>query len=134
MEKGFIENHFVKFLLVFCITWIILIQFYGTWDGEYTYKDENILFYSLGISTVLYTIYHKTNLHKFSIGTVSDSEKIKSHRGIIILILLILVAAFYWLSLRPTQIKLKCYDLSRNTDLGMLNEKEYKRCLAKFGL
>lgn len=60
-------------------------------------------------------------------------EKIKEYKGIIILILIVLVGAFYWYSYRPEQIKKVCFNAVLSQSLE-ITEQLYKNCLGIHGL
>lgn len=57
-------------------------------------------------------------------------EKLKQYKYIILIVLIVLVTAFYWFELRPSQIVKKC---SGNI-FDQITETEYIKCLRNNGL
>ena len=56
-----------------------------------------------------------------------NMEKIKEYKGIIILILIVLGAAFYWYEWRPSKIRKDCFNMF--TISTPFDEGLYKNCL-----
>ena len=52
---------------------------------------------------------------------------------IIVIILVISGASFYWYELRPSEIRKKCYDISLSGSI-LFKEVNYKNCLMDNGL
>jgi len=70
-------------------------------------------------------------------------NKIKEYKGIIILVLIFVLGAFYWFEYRPTKIKERCsadarFDTRADTLFGDEYQKfindYYDDCLMRFGL
>jgi len=62
-------------------------------------------------------------------------EKIKEYKGIIIVVLVIILGAFYWYSYRPTQIRKECAKyLTGFGAVGFSGENKYDKCLLENGL
>lgn len=66
-------------------------------------------------------------------------EKIREYKGIIILILVVLVGAFYWYEWRPTQIRKKCAESANNYAHNSAYwqdnyDKMYEFCQREYGI
>lgn len=73
-------------------------------------------------------------------------KKIKEYKGIIIIVLVLILGAFYWFQIRPSFIRKDCYKIHFvSTVPGLIyeryfktqesfGEKAYQRCLYKNGL
>ena len=70
-------------------------------------------------------------------------KKLKENKGIIIIILALILASFYWFEYRPSKIKMRCsaearFDQRANSLIGDEYKKfidnYYDDCLMRFGL
>lgn len=52
-------------------------------------------------------------------------EKIKEYKGIIIIVLILILGAFYWFQLRPTQIKKGCWNQIEKIKSGEIKSEKY---------
>jgi hypothetical protein len=62
-------------------------------------------------------------------------QKIKEYKGIIIIILILILGAFYWFQVRPTQIRKECAKNSKMfAGADVLYKGKYENCLQIKGL
>ena len=74
-------------------------------------------------------------------------QKLKEYKEIIIIVLVLIVGAFYWFQLRPTNIRKECYKdtyIDATDKISELdkkygiyderNERDYEKCLKSKGL
>ena len=75
-------------------------------------------------------------------------EKIKEYKGILIIVLVVILGAFYWYEYRPTMIIKKCYDISNDGSSSLENlankyipginqttkDTMFRNCLKKNGI
>ncbi len=67
-------------------------------------------------------------------------EKIKEYKGIIIIVLIVILGAFYWFQLRPTNIKKSCSqqitiipaDVGVTKEQAEQNANEFEQCKLKY--
>lgn len=60
-------------------------------------------------------------------------EKIKEYKGVIILVLVVLAGAFYWLEVRPSVIKKDCYNEAKELATEKAKKEDAKNGLAVEG-
>ncbi len=54
--------------------------------------------------------------------------------GILVILTISVIGAFYWYGWRPTQIKKSCSIAARNFGSDLISQTKYENCLMRFGL
>lgn len=146
MEKGFIEKHLVKFLVVFGVIWFVFILYHGSWDGTYNAYDDEVFLYALITTLIVYYVYNLFQKRKWDlkIRQILDTEKNRQYGGIILTLFIIAGLLFYWYEWRPANIKRQCNTTAEEYAQRIYGkgtyylvgnyDNAYKNCLRRNGL